>query len=100
MKKIIIYLLIVLVFVGGKAYDTNTRNKAKFEARKELDQEKEQQENNIYYDEFNSQFMIDINGELYTFNENQIKYINEVDDLEELEPIFKKVVEEGGKNEQ
>lgn len=43
MKKIVIYLLIVLVFVGGKAYDTNTRNKAKFEARKELDQEKEQE---------------------------------------------------------
>lgn len=44
MKKFIIYLLIVLVFVGGKAYDTNTRNKAKFEARKELDQEKEQEQ--------------------------------------------------------
>lgn len=44
MKKLIIYLLIVLMFVGGKAYDTNSRNKAMFEARKEIEQEQEQEQ--------------------------------------------------------
>ena len=99
MKKFIIYLLIVLVFVAGKTYDTNTRNKARNEALKEIEQEKEQQENQMYWDEFNEQYIIEIDGDLYTFNENQIKYINEWDDLEGLKPIFKKVIEEGGKNE-
>lgn len=95
MKKFFIYLLIILMFVGGKAHDINTKNKAMFEARKEIEQEKEQkqkEDSEIYWDEFNQQYIIEIDGNAYTFTENQIKYINEVDDLEELKPIYKKIV--------
>lgn len=71
MKKFIIYLLIVGVFVGGKAYDTNTRNKAKFEARKELDQEKERIVESLKIDGINESYdgevVIEIDGEFYEY---------------------------------
>lgn len=97
MKKIIIYLLVLSVFVGGKAYDTNTRNKAKNEALKEIEQEKEieEPEAHFYYDEFNEQYIIDINGNAYTFQEIDIDFINEYEDLEEIKPGIREVVEDG-----
>lgn len=71
MKKIIVYSLLILLCVGGKAHDINTKNKALFEARKELDQEKERMIESIKIDgvneSYDGQIVIELDGNYYEY---------------------------------
>lgn len=71
MKKIIVYSLLILLCVGGKVHDINTKNKALFEARKELDQEKERMIESIKIDgvneSYDGQIVIELDGNYYEY---------------------------------
>lgn len=71
MKKIFIYSLLILLCVGGKVHDINTKNKALFEARQEIDKEKERIIESIKIDgideSYDGQIVIELDGNYYEY---------------------------------
>lgn len=97
MKDYLIGLLIIGLLTGGKMYEDRERDTLKAEVIKEKEQQREVEhlEIGFFWDEFNNQYIIDINGNAYTFTDLDLTYINEYEDLEELKPGIKEIVEEG-----
>ena len=90
MKNFIIFITIISIFLGGKAYEKDERTKLINEVIREKEQQREIEhpETAFFWDEFNNQYIIDINGNAYTFTNLDLTYINEDEDLEEINPWY------------
>lgn len=85
MKKLIIYVVLAATILTAKNYDVQRKNNLMNEVINE-------KEKTLYYNEFNDNYLLDDNGTIYIFEDGELKYINEFDDIEE-HPEVKPYVE-------
>lgn len=86
MKKIV-YIILIILTIYGKYYDTNKKNEIKNEVINEIENEKRL---DLYYNEFNDTYIIKVNGDIYEKEYNDIIIINEYEDFKTYEDIINK----------